>query len=254
MSTTKIKAVQLAAITAGMAFAGAASADIMGWTGQGLLGYSGVSGNSESSSLNAAVDLGKTYGKWSHAFGVDAFFSESKADKDSDKESTAERYGADYKANYAFNKHDYVFGTVAYQKDLFGGVNEKWLEAIGYGRRIIDLPAHTLNGEVGIGARQETSQPDPVTGVETKNNEAVGLIGAKYNWAFSKTGNFYQNLSTEIGSDNTYGESVTGVNAKLSDVMSLGASYTVKHNSGIQGDFGKHSDKYTAINLTYAIK
>ena len=248
MNNVNKKVLQVAAVSAGLAFAGAASADIMGWTGKGLLGYSSASGNSESSSLNAAVELGKTYGKWTHDVGVDAFFSESKADADSDKDATAERYGADYKASYAINNTDYVFGTVGYQKDLFGGVNEKWLEALGYGRRIIDLPKHTLNGEVGIGARQETLQDD------SKNSEAVGLLGVKYNYAFNENGNFYHHVGVETGSDNTFGESITGVNAKLSTVLALGASYTLKHNSAIEGVFGKHSDKYTAINLTYSIK
>ena len=59
MQTSK-KLVKTTLLASGLIVAGAASADIAGWTGQGLLGYSAVSGNSESSSLNAAIDLGKT--------------------------------------------------------------------------------------------------------------------------------------------------------------------------------------------------
>ena len=240
-------------VAAGLAFAGTASADIMGWTGKGLLGYQSASGNSESSSLNLALELGKKHGNWAHLFSVEAVFSESRpADNadgsENDTETTAERYGADYKAQYNFNRFDYIFGTLGYDKDLFGGVRERYLQALGYGRRLINTEKHTLSAEVGLGAKQEEFQNGE------NNDEAVGLLGAKYNWAFSETANFYQNVSLEIADENTYGESVTGVNAKLTDVLALGASYTVKHNSAIQGEFGKNSDKYTAINLTYSIK
>ena len=221
-------------------------ADENGWTGNASLGYLASSGNTETSSLSAGLQLGLTDGAWGYGFKA-AAYSATAEDSNGDDERNAENYSADLKARYSFTKHDYVFAALGYYKDSFGGVNQRLIEGVGYGRRLIDLKKHTLDGEVGAGARQEEKQDGE------KNSEFVGLLNGAYKWQFSETANFTQNIRIEIGSDNTYGESVSAVNAQLNDVLSLGVSYTVKHNSTVDAGLS-HSDNYTAITLNYLIK
>ena len=56
---------------------------------------------------------------------------------------------------------------------------------------------------------------------------------------------------TEVGSDNTFTESVSRVTAQLLGNLALVASYTIKHNSDVPVGTEK-KDTYTALSLEYA--
>ena len=75
--------------------------------------------------------------------------------------------------------------------------------------------------------------------------------GLFYVWTFSETASFSQDLTTEVGSDNTYSESISKVTAKLIGDLALVASYAIKHNSDVDAGVEK-KDTYTALSLEYA--
>ena len=72
-----------------------------------------------------------------------------------------------------------------------------------------------------------------------------------YNWIFSETAGFDQNIVVESGSDNTYIESISAVRARLVGDLALVLSYTVKHNTDVPVGSEK-TDTFTAISLEYA--
>ena len=84
-----------------------------------------------------------------------------------------------------------------------------------------------------------------------EEDEAVFNGGLYYTWVFSETAQFNQDLTTEVGSDNTYSESISKVTAKLIGNLALVASYTIKHNSDVPVGTEK-KDTYTALSLEYA--
>ena len=118
-------------------------------------------------------------------------------------------------------------------------------ESIGYGRRIIDTPAHLLSAEIGAGYRNADLSDN------TSESGVIGRLGLDYKWTFSETSNFEQNISVESGSDNTYTESVSAVRAKLLGDFAIVLSYTVRHNTDVPPGNEK-TDKFTAISLELA--
>ena len=139
----------------------------------------------------------------------------------------------------------FLFGRLDWRKDRFSSITEQFSQSVGYGRRLIDTDKHSLNGEVGIGARQS----DLSDGTDESDTIYTGRL--TYAWQISDTASFGQSLLLEAGSSNTFTESVTELKARLVGGLALVASYTIRNNSdGLPGT--EKTDTRTAISLEYA--
>lgn len=209
------------------------------WSGKIALGYLATSGNTESTSLNTAAELGLTHGNWSHLLDMTAIFAEE------NDTTNAEAYKVGWKSEYNFSEHDFLFGRAIWRKDRFSGYDQQFSQTVGYGRRLIDTERHKLSAEIGAGARQS----DLADG--TSENDTILRGGLQYRLALSETSLFSQDLSVESGSTNVYTESVTALKTRLLNDLALVASYTIKNNSDVPVGLEK-TDTYTALSLEYA--
>lgn len=211
------------------------------WSGKATLGYLATSGNTENTSLNAGFEVGYTTGNWYHRL-------KGKAINASQQEATtAEAYELGWKSEYSFSETSFLFGRVDWRRDRFSGYEEQISETVGYGRRLLDTEAHTLNVELGVGARQQTLRD----ALSTRQDDFIGRGALDYTWRFSETAEFLQELAVETGGDNTYLESVSAVKATLIGSIALVASYTIKNNSVVPVGTEK-TDTFTALSLEYA--
>ncbi|HSD70923.1 MAG TPA: DUF481 domain-containing protein [Woeseiaceae bacterium] len=209
------------------------------WFGHVKFGYLATSGNTENSNLNSSFQVGYTAGKWVHALDAFAVYaSENEA-------TTAEAYELGWKSERNLTEVDFLFGRVNWRKDRFSGYPEQVSESVGYGRRLIDKAPHTLNAEIGLGARQA----ERIDGVS--ENDTIIRAGLDYKWQFSETAAFTQDFVVEAGENNTYLESVSAVTARLIGDLALVASYTIKKNSDVLPGT-EDTDTYTAVSLEYA--
>lgn len=208
------------------------------WSGKATLGFLGTSGNTETSTLNTGMEVSYAVGNWTH---IAAAFAISSSENEI---TTAEAYTLGWKTERKLSEHDYLFGRLDWRKDLFGGYDTQFSQTLGYGRRLINQEKHTLNAELGIGARQSELQ----SGI--KENETIVRGGAYYTWKFSETAEFHQDLTAESGGENTYLESYTAVSAKLLGSLALVASYTIKHNTDVPL-MTEETDTYSALSLEY---
>jgi putative salt-induced outer membrane protein len=209
------------------------------WSGKATLGYLATSGNTENSTLNTGFEVGYTTGQWVHLFNAAAVNAAE------NNVTTAEAYTAGWKSERKLTDHDFLFGRLNWRKDLFGGFDTQFSQTVGYGRRLINTDKHKLNAEIGVGARQSTTQD----GID--QNETIARGGLDYTWHLSDTAEFSQDLMVESGGDNTYLESVSAVKATLVGSLALVASYTVKHNTDVPA-LTEKTDTYTALSLEYA--
>lgn len=208
------------------------------WAGKVTLGYLATSGNTENSTLNTGFEVSYTSGKWAHLL-------EAAAISASENEvTTAEAYDLGWKSERKITDHDFLFGRLQWRKDNFGAFDTQFSQTLGYGRRLIDNDKHKLNAELGVGARQSELQ---LGGTE---NETIVTAGGYYKWQLSETAEFRQDLTFEVGSENTYTESVTAISAKLLGQLALVASYTIKNNSDVP-PLTEKTDTYTALSLEY---
>lgn len=208
------------------------------WFGAVKFGYLATSGNTDNSNLNTSFQVGYGVGKWIHTF--DAFAIHAAEDN----ETTAESYELGWKSERTLSEKDFLFGRLNWRSDRFSGYDEQFSQSVGYGRRLIDAAPHTLNAEIGAGARQ-SERTDGL-----KESDLILRGGLDYTWQFSETAAFTQDFVVESGEDNTYFESITAITARLIGDLALVASYTIKNNSEVPVGTEK-TDTYTAISLEY---
>ena len=209
------------------------------WSGKASLGYLATSGNTDNSTLNTAFEVAYAVNKWTHEFSAAAVkASESSV-------TTAESYDAGWKSQRKIGDKDFLFGRLDWRKTRFGAFDTQFSQTVGYGRWLIDKDKHKLNGEIGGGARQSKD----FNGIS--NSESIVRGGLYYKWLFSETAEFQQDLTTEVGQDNTFYESVTAVKSRLLGDLALVASYTIRRNSDVPPLIEK-TDTYTAVSIEYA--
>lgn len=212
-----------------------------GLSGDAALGFLNTSGNTESRTLNGKVGLNYRDGKWGH-FGYATALIGSKS-----KLTTDERYGLGYKATYDFTANDYAFGTLGYENDRFAGITERTTEAVGYGRRILTGPIHTLEAEIGAGLTQVKDR----TG--SKSNSAVAVFNGRYGWAITPTSSFKQTLKVEQSKDNTFVNPVSELKFVVAGNLFTTLGYEVRYNSDVPVGL-RHTDTLTSVNLGYSFK
>lgn len=209
------------------------------WAGKATLGYLATSGNTENSNLNTDIEIGYTTGNWTHIFDVTAInATEGSA-------TTAEAYTVGWKSELRLSDVNFLFGRLDWRKDRFSGYDTQFSQTLGYGRKLIDSDKHSLNGEIGAGARQS----DLIDG--TSESETILTAGLYYKWSLSDTAEFAQAVLAEAGAENTYLESVTALSAKLVGNLALVASYKIKNNSEVPIGTEK-TDTFTALSLEYS--
>ncbi len=208
------------------------------WTGKATLGFLATSGNTENSTLNSSFEIAYKAGRWRHLFEAAAI------NANDNSITTAEAYEIGWKSERNFSKHNFAFGRLHWRKDQFSGYDTQFSQSIGYGRRLIDIDAHKLSAEIGVGARQSQL----IDG--SREDETILRAGLSYRWKLAENAEFRQDFVLESGAENSYRESATSLSATLLGRFALVASYTIKNNSVVPL-LTEKTDTYTAVSLEY---
>lgn len=208
------------------------------WLGQVALGFNATTGNTENSSLNAALLLGYERAQWRHTINLTG-------NRASDATGTiGERYQLTGKSDYKISDVDYLFVTAQGERDRFAGISLRTSQAVGYGRELFKTDRHHMNAEVGVGARQVRFTDD------RRESGGILRLAGSYVWRISDASEFSQRLVIEAGDDNTYSESITALKTNLVGRIYSNVSFTLKNNTTVPAGREK-TDTYTAVQLEY---
>ncbi|HEX5420130.1 MAG TPA: DUF481 domain-containing protein [Gammaproteobacteria bacterium] len=210
-----------------------------GLSGKATLGFLSTSGNTESTNANASLALIYQLDAWQHNFGLSAIGASS------GNVTTAEAYKAQYEARRDIRTHGYAFTALDWNRDRFSGYERQASATAGYGRRLVDRERQSLDGGLGIGARESV----PVGGLRVR--ETIGRAALGYIFKLSDTSEFDQTLVVESGSTNTSTESVTSLKAGLFGNVALVLSYRLKNNSEVPVGL-VNTDRFSSVSLEYA--
>jgi putative salt-induced outer membrane protein len=213
------------------------------WSGEASAGLIVTTGNSESETFNAKGEVIYQSRIWRNTLNATAIKTQQTDKVTGIEARTAERYLVGNKTDFNFDERNYAFLQLEYEKDLFGPVRERTSETTGYGRKLLTGPTHTLEAEIGAGARQTEAQ-----GTEEKDDDLIGRGRVAYKWNFSETSYFTETAKTETGDSNTSAESVTELRVTLIGKLFAVTSYTVRTNSDVPPGTEK-TDTITAFNL-----
>jgi putative salt-induced outer membrane protein len=208
------------------------------WKGNAEIGIVKTAGNSTTQSITAGGGITYERDRWRHVGTIDILNTSS------DNVTSAERYAATGQSNYKLDALSYVFGRLGYENDRFAGFDYRTTEVIGYGRRVINSDAITLDLEAGPGARQTRFTNDGST------SEAMGRVAGLFAWKVSATATFTEDLSSDIGQDATITKSITALKAQVAGNLAMKASLTLRNISTVPAD-KKNTDTETALTLVY---
>ncbi len=242
--------IQITIAFAALAFAGAAHAD---WTGKGEAGLVIASGNTNTKTANAKLNLADEVGKWKYAFGLDGLYT-----SDSDV-ATAQRWEAFQQTDYNYTDKTFVFGAARYEDDRFSGFVYQATLSAGLGRKFINNDSTKFTGTAGIGYKifETRDAFDPTTGVLTtpreKDSEAVFRGTLDYDHRLTSNTRLIDKFLMESGTNNTLGQNDISIQVNMTDLLAIAIGYSVKYNSDPPNGF-RSADKLTTFNLVYQIK
>ena len=210
------------------------------WKGEGELGYTSTSGNTNSDSLNARLGISKEKGQWKHTASIESLKTTT------DNVASADSQVFKEKSRYKFGEKAYVFGKLRYEDDVFSGFDYQAAISFGVGSQFVSTEKHTLDASIGLGYRsiknsltQETLEDSIVSGE------------AAYEYKISQTASFSEAISFESGDENTHSESETSLKSKINGNLSSKISYLIKQNSDVPAGTEK-TDKILTVSLVYA--
>lgn len=220
------------------------------WGGKIGLGAIATSGNSETSTVQAEFGLDHKRDAWSNELRANAVQARSESVDETTGESrtktTTERYFVGLRTAYDFTDTDFIFLQLDFEKDLFGGIRERTVQTLGYGRRLLHSASHMLDLELGAGARQLKPQAD---GARRQSN-VIGRLGLDYKWTLSETSKLGQTLTVEGGEDNVYTEAVSSLKLAVIGGVFANIGFTVKNNSEVPVGTEK-TDTISSVSLAY---
>jgi len=197
------------------------------WKSSVEFGYVAVSGNTDTTSVNGRFELGYEVEKWRHG-GFIASQTTTTEDRLTGVQTDAEKYTAQVKSDYKYSDSAYAFGIADYDNTKDSGFDYQISYALGAGYRFIEQKAHQLDAEMGIGVRDSKTEL-----TSESNSESIVRLAGLYKWQISKNSTFEQQLSTEVGDDNTISRTYTGVTANIIESLALKVSYTAKRQTEV---------------------
>lgn len=208
-------------------------------TGEGELGFSSFSGNSDILNLNALLSLEQHVDKWKHNFDFEANKSKN------NKVIEANNFISDIKSDYFFKQQTYGFGALRYESDDFSSYKFQTSLSSGFGTRIIENDRQDLDLSMGLGVKQSKQQNTNIN-----NTETIIRLGADYLHQITDNSQLIETLLIEYGADNTQTGSNTSFKVFISENIATKITLSIKHNSKVLAGT-KNTDTQTSVSLVY---
>ncbi|MDU0355822.1 DUF481 domain-containing protein [Paraglaciecola aquimarina] len=209
----------------------------------GEFGFIATSGNTETTSIKGKLSAHQELEMWSNDFKAEALYKKDQISGTA--QTTAQKYFVSAQANYKLENPDHrVFGFASYSDDRFSSFNYQSTVSAGWSQKLWQDDSSKFDYSIGPDySFNETDEGE-------KQNSFIVRGALNYQLKLSKTANFTQLFSTEVGSDNTKSKSESSVSAKISDGFSLKVSLILDHNTDVAADKEK-LDTQTAVTLVY---
>lgn len=201
-----------------------------GWQTHAELGYVKTGGNTDTQNLAAKLATKYQQEKNRYLLSGGALFSETDGTQTSNKLFAAGRYDRFLTERlFGFLVGDYI-------KDKFSGYNYRFSIGPGLGYDIIKTKEHKLTGLVGALYDYDKFSSGG------SDIYWSGRAGIDYAWQILKNLKFKEIATYNVSFEDTktwFVDSETGLEAKISNNLSLGVSYLVNYKNNPPGSFKK---------------
>lgn len=222
------------------------------WDASAELGLLFTSGNTETESFKAKLNLARDVENWRHKGVVDYYRSEQQDQATGDTILTGDKTFLSAQSNYKFSPESrssvFIFGS--YEEDKFSGYEYQGTVAIGYGARY--RYSDTLYADYEAGPGYSVNKPI-IDGVpQEQESSPILRLAGNLVWDITKSSKFNALASTEIGEDNTKTRAEISVSANINSSLALKVSVAGSHNSFLEDSAKEKLDTETAVTLVYS--
>ena len=209
------------------------------WKGNAELGYVAVTGNSESTLLNAGFKVGKKTEASQHTFAAAVTTAETEG------EESAESYSAEWNGKYNLSERVFAFGDLRYLDDRFDSFDEIISVGAGFGYRVLDKD--TISWDISLGAGYRDTEFE-VSGEDA--SQATGLGISAFSYQVSESTQFTNDTRVESGDENTFIQNVAALSVAINKTLSLSIKNDVRHNTETAPE-DESTDTITSVNVVY---
>ncbi|HBM30331.1 MAG TPA: DUF481 domain-containing protein, partial [Halomonas sp.] len=171
------------------------------FSGDAELGFTHLSGNTDSQTLIGKTRLTWLTGQLTHSLRGEV------RNVSKEGETSAEQYLLAGRERYDFSGPHYLFGFARWEKDRFAGYDQQLSVIGGYGRQLLENKQHTLSLEAGPGYRNDRLRD------EDNQQLPVAYTALDYRYRFSEYADISQEMSVEYTDENTTARSLTALTA-----------------------------------------
>lgn len=208
------------------------------WKGEGQIGATLSTGNTNSKGLSSGLALARNGLDWNHKFRAQADYQRTNG------RTSVERFIVEVEQQYKVSDRAFAFGLGRWEQDRILGYDARWNASGGLGYKVIDAKAMSLSLKGGPAWRHT----DFVSGIS--DSELTGLAGLDFGWQLSPTLRLTQVASTSVGENNTTTSSLTALNAKLTGALSARVAYSAEIDTNPPPGIEK-VDTLTRFTLVY---
>jgi putative salt-induced outer membrane protein len=210
-----------------------------GWAGEGQVGASLTSGNTEDTAINVGVALNREGLSWNHHFNGIADFQSS------DGETTREAYRVSYQLDYKISSLWYAYGLFQWERDRFAQLDRRFTESVGIGYNVLTMAPFSLVVDGGVALRQtQYIVPDE------EESDVAGRVTAKFAWDIREGLRFTEEAGGLFGATTTTLFSRSALTIALIGALSARASFDVNYESEPPPDV-ESTDTITRFALVY---
>ena len=209
-----------------------------GWTGEGEVGASTSSGNTNETSINLGFKAARDTATWRNTFTAAADY------KTSAGTTTVERFLARHESQYKFDGRLYGVSLLQWERDEFAGFDRRFSESAGLGYSL--KQTRKWNWDVTAGpAFRQTSRVD-----QTYESDIEARLSSHIAWFLTPGTTVTQDTNLFLGPGNNTYQAVTALTTKVTGAVSARASFDYKKETapppGLVG-----TDSTTRLTLVY---
>lgn len=235
------------AVTAAAEEGGGEEAPPSPWASSLGLAYLATSGNSDTTTFGLDFKMERAPTPW----GVEIIAVFTRADESSVK--TAERYYVGIRGKRALSERLELFAGVRGEKDVFAGIDPRYLVEGGVIFRALVGPKHLLSFDLGATWTDETQVMtlEDGTEVETGIDYLGAVAGLSYEWKISDTASFVERLVYYPNFDNSDDwriTSDTSLTAAVNSWLAVKLGYELRFRNEPIGD-NDDTDATTKVSL-----
>ncbi|WP_221792980.1 DUF481 domain-containing protein [Oceanobacter mangrovi] len=210
------------------------------WQGFAELGTIATSGNTDTSSLNAKFGAARKGIQWDSNYKLTALTSRE------DGDASKETYFASMQFDRKLSERSYIAIHAQQERARFSGFVYQSSASVGYGYRLIKNEKHELSLEAGPGYSRNKVEDTNVI-----EDEGIARLVADYHWNINKGTFFMQNLTAELGQENSTYTSETGLKSQLNGSLATKLTYTVSYVDKVP-EGNKTTDTEFGVTLVYS--